>query len=50
MELEIIILSQSASESQKSRSPSYVDYSPETNSVILLNMGHTIMGVYEQEE
>jgi hypothetical protein len=26
------------------RSPSYVDYRPKTNAVILLNMGHTLRG------
>jgi hypothetical protein len=25
-------------------SPSYVEYRPKTNAIILLNMGHTLMG------
>jgi hypothetical protein len=31
-------------------SPSYVDYNPKTNAVILLDMGHTLRGEYIQEE
>jgi hypothetical protein len=30
------------SEGQKSRFPSYADYRPKTNAVILLDMGHTL--------
>jgi hypothetical protein len=44
MELENIILSKIASEGQKSRFPSYEDYSPKINAVILLDMGHTVKG------
>jgi hypothetical protein len=45
MELESIILS----EGQKSRFPSYADYRPKTNEVILLNMGHTLRGDHARE-
>jgi hypothetical protein len=31
-------------------SPSYVDYRPKTNAVILLDMGHTLRGKHAQEE
>jgi hypothetical protein len=31
-------------------SPSYVDYRPKTNAVILLDMGHTLRGKCVQEE
>jgi hypothetical protein len=31
-------------------SPSYVDYRPETNAVILLDMDHTLRGEHAQEE
>jgi hypothetical protein len=31
-------------------SPSYVDYRPETNAVILLDMGLTLRGEHAQEE
>jgi hypothetical protein len=31
-------------------SPSYADYRPETNTVILLDMGHTLWGEHAQEE
>jgi hypothetical protein len=34
----------SGSEGQKSRFPSYADYRPKTNAVILVNMGHTLRG------
>jgi hypothetical protein len=30
--------------------PSYVDYRPKTNAVILLDMGHTLRGDCAQEE
>jgi hypothetical protein len=46
MELENIILSE-VSQAQKAKitcSPSYVDYRPKTNAVILLDMGHTLRG------
>jgi hypothetical protein len=53
MELENIILSD-ISQPQKAKnpvcSPSYVDYRPKTNTVILLDMGHTLRGDYAQEE
>jgi hypothetical protein len=44
MELENIILSK-VSQAQKAKShmsPSYIDYRPKTNAVILLDMGHTL--------
>jgi hypothetical protein len=31
-------------------SPSYADYRPKTNAVILLDMGHTLRGEHVQEE
>jgi hypothetical protein len=31
-------------------SPSYVDFSPKTNAVILLDIGHTLRGEHIQEE
>jgi hypothetical protein len=31
-------------------SPLYVDYRPETNAVILLDMGHTLREEHAQEE
>jgi hypothetical protein len=31
-------------------SPSYVDYRPKTNAVILLDLGHTLKGECESEE
>jgi hypothetical protein len=31
-------------------SPSYVDFRPKTNAVILLDMGYTLRGEYIQEE
>jgi hypothetical protein len=31
-------------------SPSYVDYSPKTNAVILLDVGHTLRGECAWEE
>jgi hypothetical protein len=31
-------------------SPSYMDYRPKTNAVILLNMGHTLKGEHIWEE
>jgi hypothetical protein len=31
-------------------SPSYVDYTPKTNAVILLDMGHVLRGECIQEE
>jgi hypothetical protein len=52
MELENIILSE-VSQAQRPKitcSPSYVDYRPKTNAVILLDMGHTLRGEYAQEE
>jgi hypothetical protein len=30
--------------------PSYVDYRPKTNAVILLDMGHALKGEHIQEE
>jgi hypothetical protein len=46
MELENIILSKvrQAQRSKVTYSPSYVDYRPTTNAVILLDMGHTLTG------
>jgi hypothetical protein len=52
MELENIILSE-VGQAQKAKnqiSPSYVDYSPKTNTVILLDMGHTLKREYTREE
>jgi hypothetical protein len=52
MELENIILSK-VSQAQKVKipcSPSYVDYRPKTNAVILLDMGLTLRRVCIQEE
>jgi hypothetical protein len=46
MELENVILSK-VNHAQKAKiacSPSYVDYRPKTNAVILLDMGHTLRG------
>jgi hypothetical protein len=43
MELENIILSK-VSQAQKTKNPSYADYRPKTNAVILLDMGHTLKG------
>jgi hypothetical protein len=31
-------------------SPSYADYRPKTNAVILLDMGHRLRGEYAQDE
>jgi hypothetical protein len=51
MELENIILSSyPGSEGQKSCSPSYGDYRPKTNTVILLDMGHMLRGEHAQEK
>jgi hypothetical protein len=52
MELENIVLSE-VSQAQKAKivfSPSYVDFRPKTNAVILLDMGHTLRGEHVQEE
>jgi hypothetical protein len=52
MELENIILSE-VSQAQKPKitcSPSYVDYRPKTNAVILLHMGHTLREEHTWEE
>jgi hypothetical protein len=52
MELENIILSE-VTQLQKPKitcSPSYADYRPKTNAVILLNMGHTPKGECIQED
>jgi hypothetical protein len=52
MELENIILSE-VSQAQKAKlacSPSYVDYRPKTNAVILLDMGHTLRGEHAREK
>jgi hypothetical protein len=52
VELENIILSK-VSHAQKTKitcSPSYVDYRPKTNAVILLDMGHTLRGENEWEK
>jgi hypothetical protein len=46
MELENIILSE-VSQAQKAKnhiSPSYANYRPKTNAVMLLDMGHTLRG------
>jgi hypothetical protein len=31
-------------------SPSYADYRPKTNAIILLDMGHTVSGEFTWEE
>jgi hypothetical protein len=52
MELENSILNK-VSQVQKAKithSPSYVDYRPETNAVILLDMHHMLRGECIQEE
>jgi hypothetical protein len=52
MELKNIILNK-VSQAQRPKiicSPSYVDYRPKTNAVILLDMGHTLRGKCVQEE
>jgi hypothetical protein len=54
MELENIILSKVSQPQEappkNAYSPSYVDYRPKTNAVILLDMGHTLRGEHAQEE
>jgi hypothetical protein len=50
-ELENIILSE-VSQAQKAKiicSPSYADYRPKTNAVILLDIGHTLRGPHAWE-
>jgi hypothetical protein len=50
--LEKIILSE-VSQAQKTKthiSPSYVDYNPKTNGIILLDMGHTLRGEHAWEK
>jgi hypothetical protein len=52
MELENIILGE-VSQAQKAKnrcSPSYVDYGPKTNAVILLGTGHTLRGEHAWEK
>jgi hypothetical protein len=52
MELENIVLSE-VSQLRRPKitcSPSYVDYRPKTNAVILLDIGHTLRGECTQEE
>jgi hypothetical protein len=52
MELENIILHE-VSQTQKGKitcSPSYADYRPKPNAVILLDMGHTLRGEHAWEE
>jgi hypothetical protein len=52
MEPENILLSEvsQAQKAKKSRSPSYADYRPKANAVILLDMGHTLKGEYAWEK
>jgi hypothetical protein len=52
MELEIIILSKVSQVRSPNilYSPSYAGFRPETNAVILLDMGHTLRGEFVQEE
>jgi hypothetical protein len=51
MELENIILSKVCQgQRAKNRSPSYADYRPKTNAVILLDMGQMLRGEHVQEE
>jgi hypothetical protein len=53
MELENMILSE-VSLAQKAKkiacSPSYVEYRPKTNAIILLDMGHMLRGECTQED
>jgi hypothetical protein len=52
MELENIIISD-VSQAQRSKivcSPSYVDYRPKTNAIILLDMGHILKRERAREE
>jgi hypothetical protein len=51
MELKKIILNDisQAQKAKKSHSPSYANYRPKTNAVILLDMGHTLRGEHAQE-
>jgi hypothetical protein len=48
MELENIILR--LKRQKITCSPSYVDYRPKTNAVILLDMGHTVRGEHTWEK
>jgi hypothetical protein len=51
MELENIPLSKVSKRRPKiACSPSYADYRPKTNAVILLDMVHTLRGEHPQEE
>jgi hypothetical protein len=51
MERENIILSEARPRRPKiACSPSYVDYRPKTNAVILLDMVHTLRGEHAQEK
>jgi hypothetical protein len=52
MELENIILTKLVRlrRPKIACSPSYVDYKPKTNVVILVDMGHTVKGDHTQEE
>jgi hypothetical protein len=50
MELENIML-RKVNQAQKAKnlcSPSYAEYKPKTNAVILLDMGHTLRGEYRK--
>jgi hypothetical protein len=50
MELENITLSKVSETWPKfTCSPSYVDFRPKTNAVILFDMGHTLRGEHAQE-
>jgi hypothetical protein len=53
MELENIILSKISQAQKASKiicSPSYVDFKPKTNAVIVLDMGHILRGEHIQKE
>jgi hypothetical protein len=50
MELESIILNEVAQRSNIAWSPSYADYRHKTNTVMLLDMGHTVRGEYAWEK
>jgi hypothetical protein len=52
MELEIILseVSQARKAKKITCSPSYVDYRPKTNVVVLLDMGHTLRGEHVREK
>jgi hypothetical protein len=48
--MEYVLLKLARLRSKSVCSPSYVDFRPKTNAVILLDMGHTLRGEHIQEE